>query len=81
MHANRGQNRQVLLECYAEMQLILCAKIMQIGCYSNKFIYIYTFTTFNIELFRKIRDCGHYIPCLIIILAVSLMPFRIVILI
>ena len=30
MHANRGQNRQVLLECYAEMQLILCAKIMQI---------------------------------------------------
>ncbi len=24
MHANRGQNRQVLLECYAEMPLNLC---------------------------------------------------------
>ncbi len=24
MHANREQNHQVLLECYAEMQLILC---------------------------------------------------------
>ena len=24
MHANREQNYQVLLECYAEMQLILC---------------------------------------------------------
>jgi len=30
MHANREQNRQVLLECYTEMPLILCAKIMQI---------------------------------------------------
>ena len=24
MHANREQNHQVLLECYAEMPLILC---------------------------------------------------------
>ena len=24
MHANREQNHQVLFECYAEMQLILC---------------------------------------------------------
>lgn len=24
MHANREQNHQVLLECYAEMQLIYC---------------------------------------------------------